>query len=320
MNAKPYGAVLLLLFVVSASAGCAATQRPRVGGSAWHELRFKQAALSSRRASGEPWHTRGVDQSSSVLGGLIGLAVGYPAVGFALGSALTSEPQPEAPAPYVVLKVAGDTYGLSPIGQTLSPQWSQPIAFPSRRYDPRTPVLIQILDAVDDGVLGQRGTTVAELLAPGARTLTDVGEVASLDVEVRAMAPRAPAIVELFVDAQYSVDELKDGGHPRWRVIPVWNGDTVTVRATGEVCPSEPSPCFGPSGAEPGRWAKYNYDEFPTSPHASLVAILPGQAVVVGAERTFVAEQSGLLFLFVNDTDEDNNVGGFTVRVDVTPP
>lgn len=319
MNAKRSGVLGLLLALIIGSAGCGGAQRARSGGTAWYEIRFKGAALSSRRASGVPWHTSGSDQSASLIGGLIGLAVGYPEVGFALGSALTSEPEPEAPAPYVVLKVGGDTYQLSPIGQTLAPRWSQPIAVPSGRYASKTPALIQILDAVDGGILGQRTTTVGELLAPGPRTLTEIGDVASLDVEARAMEPRPVVSVELFVDAQRSVDELKGGADPRWTAIPIWNGDTVTIRATGEVCPSEPTPCFGPAGAEPGRWAKYNYDAFATSRHASLVAVLPGQAIAVGDERTFVAEQAGFLILFVNDTDEGNNAGGFDVRVDIAP-
>ena len=133
------------------------------------------------------------------------------------------------------------------------------------------------------------------------------------------MKPRPLVSVELFVDARRSVDALKDGADPRWTVVPIWNGDTVTIRTTGEVCPSEPTPCFGPAGAEPGRWANYNYDAFATSRHASLVAVLPGQAIAVGAERAFVAEQAGFLILFVNDTDEGNNTGGFDVRVDIAP-
>ena len=319
MNTKLAVVLASLLTAVIGVTGCAGAQRPGTGGTAWHEIRFKGAALPARRASGAPWHTSGSDSSASLLGGLIGLAVGYPEVGFALGSALTSEPEPEAPAPYVVLKVGGDTYQLSPIGQTLAPRWSQPIAVPSRRYAAKSPVLIQILDAIDGGVLGQRTTTIGELLSQGARTLTDIGDVASLDVEVRPMKPRARVGVELFVDARHSVDELRDGVDPRWTAIPLWNGDTVSIRATGQVCPSRPTPCFGPAGAEPGRWENYNYDAFARSRHASLVAVLPGQAVTVGPERSFVAEQSGFLILFVNDTDEGNNTGGFNVHVDITP-
>lgn len=304
--------------IVILAVSCGASQHPaHSSGSAWHEVRFKGAALPARRASGAPWHMSDEDNSASLLGGLIGLAVGYPEVGFALGSALVSAPEPEAPAPYVVVKIAGDTYRLSPIGKTLAPRWTQPIAIPAGLYAPATPALIQVLDAVNDGVLGQREVSVRELLAPGQRTLTNVGDVASLDIDVRAMKPRPDVSVELFVSGEHSLAELSKGEEPEWAAVPVWNGDRITVHASGQVCPAEPDECFGPDGAEPDRWASYNYKAFAAQPHASLVAVLAGQAVPVGRERTFVAEQAGFLLLFVNDSDDGNNTGGFDVRVDV---
>ena len=289
-------------------------------GSPWYELRFRAAALPSVRANGAPWHMRGGDSSSSLLGGLLGLAVGYPAVGFAIGSAMVSDPEPEAPAPYVVVKIDGVTYGISPIGQTLAPVWTQPIAIPIGRHRGNAEALIQILDAVDGGVLGQRSVRFDELLRPGARTITDIGDVASLDLEVRKAAGRPGSGADLYVDARMSLDDMKSGRSATWRAVPVWNGDRVTIRASGSACPSGPGECFDAGGAEPGRWRSYVYDQFENAPHIALVGALPGQAVVVGRETTFTAEQSGLLLLFVNDTDEDNNEGGFQVHVDVMPP
>jgi hypothetical protein len=55
-------------------------------GSEWYEICFKGAALPARRASGAPWHSSGSDSSLGLLGGLVGLAVGYPELGFVLGS------------------------------------------------------------------------------------------------------------------------------------------------------------------------------------------------------------------------------------------
>jgi hypothetical protein len=255
-----------------------------------------------------------------LLGGLVGLAVGYPELGFVLGSSMVSEPQPEAPAPIVVLKIEGDQYRLSPIGQTLAPRWRQPIGIPAGRYRPEAQVVVQVIDALDEGLLGQRELTVGELLAPGHRTLTGLGEVASLDVAVRALPPRAPATFELEVDGRRSLEELKEGKDAHWAPVPVWNGDRVTVRARGEICPSRPTPCFDADGAEPGRWSSYNYGAFSEARHASLVGLLPGQAVPIGVAESFVVEQAGLLLLFANDTDEGNNDGGFAVEVTVEPP
>lgn len=289
-------------------------------GSPWHELRFRAAALPAVRASGAPWHMRGGDSSSSLLGGLLGLAVGYPDLGFAIGSAMVDDPEPEAPAPYIVVKVDGMTYGISPIGQTLAPVWSQPIAIPVGRHRGNADVLVQILDAVDDGVLGQRSMRLDDLLQPGARTLIEVGDVASLDVEVRKAKGRPRFGVDLYVDARMSLDDMESGRSATWRAVPVWNGDRVTIRASGRACPSGPSECFDADGAEPGRWTSYGYRQFRDARHIALVGVLPNQTFVVGREATFTAEQAGLLLLFVNDTDEGNNEGGFQVHVDVMSP
>ena len=318
------GAITAALIGALMLSGCGGA--PRGGGEGqlavsgpWLEVRFVAAALPARRASGAAWHQSGSDGSAGLIGGLIGLAIGYPEIGFALGSALVTEAQPEAPAPMVVVKIEGDTYRLSPIGRTLAPRWSQPLAIAAKRYRPEAQALIQILDAIDQGVLGQRTLTVKDLLAPGARTLTGLGDVASLDLEVRARPPRPTASFQLFVDGTRSLQQLKSGANQRWAPVPVWNGDRVTVEAVGEVCPSRPAPCFDADGAEPGRWSSYNYAMFSSARHASLVAVLPGQTEAVGVQKSFVAAQSGFLLLFVNDTDEDNNTGGFDVLVTVEP-
>ena len=314
-------AAALALAAISLAAACGGPQRgAKRTGSPWYEVQFRSAALPAVRANGGPWHLGRQDNSSSLLGGLVGLAIGYPDLGFALGSAMVDAPMPEAPAPYVVLKVEGVTYRISPIGQTLAPTWSQAIAIPARRHPANAEVLIQVLDAVDNGVLGQRVMSLSELLRPGARTLTDLGDVASLDLEVRKAAGRPIETHALYVDARMSLDDMKRGRSANWRAIPVWNGDRVTVRATGKACPSGPSECFGPEGAQPDRWRSYVYSSHRKAPHIALVGILPEQPLVIGVESTFIAERSGLLLLFVNDTDEGNNEGGFQVEVQVEPP
>jgi hypothetical protein len=287
--------------------------------AAWYEVRFKEAALPARRASGAAWHVGEVDHASTILGGLIGLAVGYPDLGFTIGSALVQDAAPEAPAPFVVIKIDDETYSISPIGQTLAPRWHQPIAIPARRHRADAVALIQVLDAVDRGVLGQQQLAVRELLAPGSRTLTNVGEVASLDIEVRPHARRQARTVDAYVDARRSLATLTNQAGRRWAAVPVWNGDRISIVARGRVCPSRPAPCYGPDGAEPDRWRSYNYPAFASARHASLVAILPGQPLTIGRTASVVAKQSGLLLLFVNDTDVDNNDGGFEVQVTVSP-
>lgn len=304
------------VFVLACSGG----QHVSSADTTWYEVRFTSGALSARRKSGAAWHTRPGDDSSELLGGLLGLAIGYPDLGFALGSAMSTAPADEAPAPYLLLKIAGDTYRISPTGRSLSPTWTQPIAIPANVYPARTLVLLQVIDAVDSGLLGQVVTNVGDLLRPGARTLSDVGEVASLDLEVRARKRRPSEVVDLFVSAEHKLDALRNGADPRWAPVPVWNGDHVTIHATGRACPSPSASCFGPEGAEPGRWASYNYSTFSEVPHASLVALLPSQALRVGAGLSFVVRESGFLLLFVNDTDVGNNTGGFAVEIQIAPP
>ncbi len=186
----------------------------------WHEVRFTSAALPAHNSAGVPWHSGRVDRAPSLLGGLIGLAVGYPEAGVALGSGLVADAEPEAPAPFVVVKIGADTYRTSPIGQTLAPRWVQPIAIPDR-YPADARVLIQILDAVDEGVLGQRETTLGELLAPGAHILTNIGEVASLDYTVRPRTRRTPAHYLVHVSARASLASLERGHDATWFPIPV---------------------------------------------------------------------------------------------------
>ncbi len=315
MTARP--TILTFAAAVACASACGGAQRPATHGTAWHQVSFKAAALPARRASGAAWHTSGADGSSTLLGGLLGLAVGYPELGFAIGSAMVGDPVESAPAPYVAVKVAGDTYRIAAIGQTLAPTWVQPIAIPDGAYARKTPVVIQVLDAIDNGVLGQRATTLGELLTPGARTLTDLGEVASLDVEVQPMSPRPHRSMRMVVTGEHTLTELKDQVDPQWAPIPVWNGDRVTIHASEKVCPSSPDECFGPDGAQPGRWRDYAYAGFRDAPHVSLVGLAPDQPIAIGASATFVVKEAGFLLLFVNDRDVDNNTGAFDVTIDI---
>jgi hypothetical protein len=308
-------------------AGCGAGQRPRGDEHELVAVQFVEASLTSTRPDGRPWHvSRGDGRGLAVLGGLIGLAVGDPTTGYALGSAI-SDPGGDAlaPDPYVELKIGAETYRVQPTGPTLAPRWAQPIVLAPWRWPASEPATILVRDAVDEGVIAQHRTTVGELLGRDHHDLALVGGVASLEVVVRAMPPRHAMTYELVVPATVSLRSLTEGTSARaaagWRAIPVWNGDAIHIVARGSVCPSSwDGDTFGPDGAPPGRWKSHNQDGFEDAPHAALVAVLPGQAEVVGQAATFTAQQSGWLLLFVNDTDVGNNSGGFEVDVTVSPP
>lgn len=304
---------------------CGAPAAPRTTGigatgTSWYELRFTEARLPAVRASGAPWHVEASDDISGLLLGLLGLAVGYPEIGFALGSAITDEPSAEAPAPFVVVKIEDATYRISPVGRTLAPRWRQAIAIPERRHAMTATAIVQVLDAVNESSLGQVEMTVGDLLTPGARTLTNVDDVASLDVVVAAQPGRAHFEERIVVDSKYTLEDLVAGADPAWRAIPVWNGDRVTIRASGTTCPRDNNDdCYGPDGVPEGL-TQYNRPELPDAPHAALVGLLPGGAFVVGCRIEIVAAEAGWLLLYVNDSDVGNNEGVFDVSVTVRAP
>jgi hypothetical protein len=285
----------------------------------WYVVPFTGARLEARRPDGRPWHTTAGDKTALVIGGLVGLAAGNPALGLSLGEAI-SEPggDPLAPAPFIDLKIDAETYRVSPVGRTYAPTWRQPIAIDARRRRGDERVLVQLRDGVDESTIGQLETTLGALLARPAQTFTGLGAVMSIDLTVAPMAPRRRAEYRVIVPSTIKFEDLVRTGAPGWRPIPVWNGDTVTIEARGDVCPSSRSECFGPEGAEPGRWRGYSYVE--DAPHASLVAAVPGQGAPIGVHPTIRVTQAGSILLFVNDNDVGNNEGAFDVRVTVTPP
>lgn len=255
-----------------------------------------------------------------LIGGLLGLATGYPGFGLSVGNAM-SDPggEPKAPIPYLEVKVGGDTYRISAVSRTYAPTWEQPILIDARNRSGDEPIIVQVLDGVDNSIIAQHETTLARFLSSPTQTITRLGSVMSLDVRVRPSPPRQRAEYHITVPSTMTINALATSGASNWRPIPVWNSDTVEITATGSVCPSRPTPCFDPNGAERGRWVSYSYDGFKNIPHAALIAIAPGENYGIGTGRTFRVMQSGRVLLFVNDTDVGNNDGAFDVRVVVTP-
>jgi hypothetical protein len=284
-------------------------------------VRFPSARLNATRPNGQPWHTTPADTTTTALGGLFGIAVGNPEAGIAIGEALSNPGgEPRAPAPFIELRVGGEMYRVSPVGQTYAPDWRQAILVDASKRTGDEQVVVQILDAIDSAVIAQYTMTVAQFFSAPNGSLTNVEGVRSLDV---AVAPfhqhRAIATYDVTVPSTLTLEALAKTGAPGWQAIPVWNGDTIEITASGSVCPSKPTPCFGPDGAEPGQWASYSYPQFRDVPHASLVAAAPGVNVPIGISKSFRVDESGWILLFVNDQDVGNNDGSFQAHVVVKP-
>src|SRR5512138_3196333 len=89
-------ALPLLLMCVACGRGQRA-RAPRVEPG-WYVVQLTNARLDARRPDGRPWHTSESDHTALIIGGLIGLAAGYPGLGLTLGEA-ASEPGGDPLAP-----------------------------------------------------------------------------------------------------------------------------------------------------------------------------------------------------------------------------
>ena len=225
-----------LIVMAALGAACGGSQHPRTEEIApgWYAVQLTNARLDARRPDGRPWHASESDRTAVLIGGLIGLAVGHPGIGLSLGEAV-SDPggDPLAPAPFIDLKIEGETYRISPVGRTYAPSWRQPIAIDARRRRGDERTIIQLRDAVDDSVIAQHETTLGELLARPTQTITRLGGVMSLDLAVAPLPARPTAEYQVVVPATVKLEELAKEGAPGWRPSPIWNADTVEVEAVG---------------------------------------------------------------------------------------
>jgi hypothetical protein len=289
-----------------------------------YKITIVEAALKARRPEGGPWHVQPADDSMQLLGGLVGLALGYPELGMGMGALLDQGERIYPPSPFVEIKIGATTLTTRPAGPTLSPRWRYPMALDITGYALSEPVVVLVRDAVDEGVIAQTHFPLAELLARPLMRLVDLDGVATLDIAIEPLPAVPPAeTYQVTVPANASPEWLIQHENPdamSWQRIPLLNGDIVRIHATGAICPSswEPSACYDAGGA-PGRWSSYNRPGFASVPHGALIGLYADIGITVGTYIEFRAEKSGWLTLFVNDTDLGNNAGAFHVSVEVNP-
>jgi len=181
----------VLLVSTFIAVGCAGRQQlstPNQGPSftpGLYIVRIKAAMIEPRRPDGSPWHVTQPNNAAVVLGAVGGLAIGNPALGMAIGNALAGKGgDPQAPVPYVLVKIAGTTWTIMPTDRSYAPSWDQPIELNARALRGDEQVIIQVIDGIDDALIGQRELTLAELVSRPAQTLTNIrGSVATLDCE-----------------------------------------------------------------------------------------------------------------------------------------
>ena len=99
--------------------------------------------------------------------------------------------------------------------------------------------------------------------------------------------------------------------------VDVRSGDVITVDASGTVTLSDnASDTAEPGGSRPGRRA--NSAPLPNESAGALIARVDnGAPMIVGSRRSITANESGRLYLSVNDDFFDDNRGAFRVTIAV---
>jgi hypothetical protein len=114
---------------------------------------------------------------------------------------------------------------------------------------------------------------------------------------------------------------------PGYVVIPVAEGETIEVKASGKVQPSakkHPNIVAGPNGiptiATKIQWNQPGFRGCPGCDHAALIGQIGTKGMVVGEHKQFTVDTSGYLVLAINDLKVSDNAGGYDVSVSVTVP
>jgi hypothetical protein len=179
-----------VLVLVVLALGCGGHQpntspRSQTSHAVVYTIRIKSATISPRRPDGSPWHVTEADKSALIVGAAAGLAVGNPELGVKVAeNFIVAGGDPQAPVPFVRVKLAGTTWTIGPVERSYAPAWNESFAINARELRGDEQVVIQVLDAVDESLIAQGQFTLEQLVSRPAQTLTNLqGSVPSLDVE-----------------------------------------------------------------------------------------------------------------------------------------
>jgi hypothetical protein len=234
-------------------------------------------------------------------GHLIGEPVDIPGV-------LASARKSSAPDPMVYLEVAGHAFRTTLSPGQFQPTWRFPVTFEAN-LDATTLVHITVVDwdgPAQADVIGDKIVPLVQLLASPVVELPRFGNVERLVLE-------ATQAGELAARRRVAV-----AGRDGWTDSELFlvAGQTVVLRAAGEVCSrgGDRQFCAGPEGQS--RVSDDSLPGFEPRPHAALIAGLGDTRFFVGRELRFRAPSSGRLLLGINDRDASDNSGEFEVDID----
>jgi hypothetical protein len=236
--------------------------------------------------------------------------------------------------PMVRVEIGDRVIRTYPIPGTVTPDWQYGVVLDKAFLDTGDFANFILYDYDGPGPNGQRKlgdklVKTRDLLKPGTHVLKGVG-AHELTYKVEALSDDAPRSYAFRVPADQQMADLarnaKTSG-PGYVVIPVSEGETVEVKASGKVQPSakkHPDRVAGPNGI-PTIQTKIQFNQpgfrgCPGCDHAALIGQIGTTGMVLGEHKQFTVENSGLLVLAINDLKVSDNAGFFEVMVKVSEP
>lgn len=217
-----------------------------------------------------------------------------------------------------------------PIPSTLKPKWEYPAIFDEAelRKQPNAKFILYDWVSPEKSVALAQGTMELDrLLAPGVNKVKIGPALIEWKVEEREPGPvfytyEVPADKQIADLARNAPTKQTTG---EYVAVPVAEGEVVTIEALGEIQPN--------AKKYPDRYAtadgvktiaskvQYNQPGFRDGAnHAALIMQLGTTSMMIGAKKTFTADNSGLMVLAINDLKTSDNGGAFVVKVTVDPP
>ncbi len=222
-----------------------------------------------------------------------------------------------------------------PIPGTLTPHWEYGVILDGDFLAKSPAAVFSLVDFGGDGndkELAKTSVKVKELIKPGERTIK-LG-THEVTYKIEALTNAAPRTYSFRVPADKQMADLAKtakiattSSSGEYVVIPVAEGESVSVSATGKVQPNakkHPDRIAGPEGI-PTITTKIQFNQpgfrgCAGCDHAALIGQIGSAGIVLGKQKSFKAETSGLFILAINDLKVEDNAGAFDVTVTVSLP